>query len=141
MASNTKKIEGQDMPSLGFTTSPQEIVVDGISGPGAANRMVIVTGLAQLPGLAGQADFTTWVGPEFEPGQFRRAIATASVTAFGDLAPVAGTTPAPAAMHISAVEAELDDESGRVVLRITASGVAPKGLAGISYQVLIFAAV
>ena len=120
------------MPSLGFTTSPQEIVVDGISGPGAANRMVIVTGLAQLPGLAGQADFTTWVGPEFEPGQFRRAIATASVTAFGDLAPVAGTTPAPAAMHISAVEAEL---------RITASGVAPKGLAGISYQVLIFAAV
>ena len=103
----------------------QSVAVEGISGPNGADRMYITTGVARFtaPGPAGDV-YATLLEPTLEPGQFRRAIATASAEAAGG------------PFTIADVQADWDDESGMVELRFTAQ----YDVTAIAFNVLTFAA-
>jgi len=97
-----------------------------IAGPDGANRLYTVAG--QLPNLWFQADsltnsddqrtqkFTVLLGPVLTRKQFVRAIATASVVSTS----VTLNSPPPSEFGwgLSLVDADWDDESGRVELRV-----------------------
>jgi hypothetical protein len=91
-----------------------------VAGPDGANRLYTITGAATV-GVnvsAGQTQTQTWtflVGPTFTRGQFYRAIGTASVSS---QSAILQTTSGNFVLAISSVEADLDDESGRVEVRV-----------------------
>ncbi len=121
-----------------------------VAGPDDANRLFIIDGqfdaqvLAQA-GVQKKETFATLVGPVFTSKQFRRAIATASLTKTG-LTTVA-TTGSSGVWMILSVDADWDDESGQVELRIeteVACNGAPSAelyIAGVGFHVTILAAV
>jgi hypothetical protein len=88
-----------------------------VSGPGNANRLFIIDGTAAFtltpgPGQNSVSDTLSFtVGPTLQTGQFIRAIAT------GSLASIANEGLANNAQWaVDQVDADFDDESGRVVV-------------------------
>jgi hypothetical protein len=125
----------------------QSVVVEGLTGPDGANRMFITSGHAidltsTDPGPT--QEFSGFIEPVLSSGQFRRAIAIASPV---DIAveQESGTAPNPpplvsARLSIDAVEADWDDESGKVQLRFSTTGVGGS-LFRVAFQVITFAQV
>ena len=117
-----------------------------VAGPDGANRLFTVMGLISRQVFASGSErretFTALVGPVFTRQQFIRAICTASIprTSFG-----AHTAPGDYRWGITSNEADWDDESGQVELRIEVS-VFSNGtnnfaqIDGLSFQVTILAA-
>ncbi|HEX6473649.1 MAG TPA: hypothetical protein VF114_01015, partial [Candidatus Limnocylindria bacterium] len=69
------------MPSMALDGQPQPLTIDGIDGPGGSTQMHITTGGATLWNLApAPVVYTAALKPELQPGQFRRAVATAGIT-------------------------------------------------------------
>lgn len=102
------------------TTSGEQVVEAVVAGPDGANRLYTITGAASVAinVSAGQTQTQTWtflVGPTFTRGQFYRAIGTASVSS---QSAILQTTSGSFVLAISSVEADLDDESGRVEVRV-----------------------
>lgn len=130
------------------TASVQEIEV-GITGPGDARRMIIVTGLAnvnlEIPlaapsgGIEGDAKetFTLHVGPSLTSGEFVRGIATASPTSIElKQMPAYGGAPG-GKWWIADADADFDDEAGMTELRIEA-GVHSLGFQWLAVHQLAF---
>ncbi|WP_173921742.1 hypothetical protein [Agromyces sp. Marseille-P2726] len=130
---------------------PQEMQVTavqgvkfGILGDGAAQWTVHIIngfghlGLSATGGSANQT-FTTLVGPTLAQAQFIRAIATASLASVGQSVD-AGT----ARWNITGVDADHDDETGRVQLSVDAEvsngANATATLESIAFQVTIIQA-
>lgn len=105
--------------------NPQQIEAV-VAGPDDANRLFVIDGqfdgavsaFAQGPGFVTQKEtFSVLVGPALTRKQFCGTIATASL-AKTNLS--ISTTPASYGWQISNVDADWDDESGQVELRIEA---------------------
>jgi hypothetical protein len=100
-------------------TTGEQVLEAVVAGPDGANRLYTVTGAATI-GInvtAGQQQTQTWtflVGPTFTREQFYRAIGTASVSS---QSAVLQTTSGNFVLTVSSVEADWDDESGRVEVR------------------------
>jgi hypothetical protein len=117
-----------------------EIVV---AGPAPANRMYIIDGTAVFtltpgPGAQRVNDSLTFpIGPTLQPGQFVRAIATAS------LASIANQGLANFALWAAdEVDADFEDESGRVIFTAKlVVGDTDGFLMRIGFQVNVLAAV
>ena len=92
-----------------------------MSGPDGANRLFICTGTADVKLSLGRNQeqitetWTFFIGPPLKRTQFYRAIATASVSlqTMDILGAPAGFT-----AHVCSVEADWDDESERVEMRV-----------------------
>lgn len=88
-----------------------------VAGPGQANRMFIVDGTAAFtltPGNGNNEARDTLrfaVGPTLAEGQFVRAIATASLASISNQGLANG-----AHWAVDSVDADFDDESGRVIV-------------------------
>lgn len=124
-----------------------------VAGPDGANRLFTVTGQLNV-GLnvfsqgAGQVQqketFTVLIGPVFTRQQFFRAIGTASLA--NTSVTLQSAPPSSASWSITGIDADWDDESGHVELRVevslTASGQNNfAGIGGLAFQVTILAAV
>ena len=123
----------------------QSVVVEGLTGPDGANRMFITSGHAvdltsTDPGPT--QEFAGLIEPVLNPGQFRRAIAMASpVDIAVEQEPATAANPAPlvsARLSIDSVEADWDDETGKVQLRFSTTGVGGS-LFRVAFQVITFA--
>ncbi len=122
-----------------------------VAGPDGANRLFAVTGQLDVslnafsnnPTQQTQT-FTVLIGPVLTRQQFFRAICTASLakTRFRVQNP-----PVEYALEVASSDADWDDESGQVELRIEASvsanggGNNLAGINGFAFQVTILAAV
>jgi hypothetical protein len=135
----------------GFSQIQQMEVV--VAGPEDANRLFIINGQfdynlnvggwASGWGTPVKETFSMWVGPMLTRKQFVRAIATASLAKIVILGPNTGA--AGAQWYIMDVDADWDDESERVELRIEAQVYASgsggtANILGFSFQVNILAA-
>ena len=100
-------------------------VVETVVGGGAdgANRLITVGGAANtdfvvsLSGTTGKTQSETFiflVGPQLTPGQFHKAIVTAFPSAWG----FSGQSLVDAQCHIVSMDADWDDESQRVEVRV-----------------------
>jgi hypothetical protein len=102
-------------------TTGEQVLEAVVSGPDGANRLFICTGIANVQMSLGrdQGEITeTWtffVGPTLTRGQFYRAIGMASVSlqTMDILGAPAGFT-----IQIVSVEADWDDESEKVEVRV-----------------------
>jgi len=123
--------------------NPQQIAAV-VSGPDGANRLYALTGIAKIlnsaSGVTQTEIFTFLIGPARTRQQFVKAIATASlnhVVLAGQTLPVTGT------WRVTFVDADRDDESGQVEVRVevqvSASGGNISEVEGIGYQVTILA--
>ena len=137
------------------TLTSQQTLEAQVTGPGGATRVIIVTGLATcslntaVPSPGGgfgtqQGTFSAHVGPTLTVAQFRRAVATVSLTSLSATGSV--TTHSWA---ITDVDASFDDDEGRVELefdvQVTVQGPPMPGftqvmLASVGFQVTILAA-
>ena len=126
-------------------TTGEHVLEAVIAGPDEANRLFTITGAASvqifLPG--GQPKTETWtflVGPTLTRRQFCRAIGTASVS-FQNLN--VQTAPFSFQVAINSVEADWDDESERVEVRVevflTANAGVSMSISQIRYWVTILA--
>jgi hypothetical protein len=127
-------------------TTGEQVLEAVVAGPDGANRLYTVTGAAGV-GInvsGGQQQTQTWtflVGPTFARGQFYRAIATASVSS---QSAILQTTSGNFAIVVSSVEADWDDESGRVEVRVevylsSSTGGPQLGVNQLRYWVTILA--
>jgi hypothetical protein len=138
--------------------SSQTVEMHGIDGPNGADRVFITNGIASLVGTTGsEQTYTGLIDPTLQPGQFRRAIAHAAWSAMeaivsyqsmpgmvnpdGTMNPGTVIPTGGGRWLITAAEADWDDESGRIELRVTATGTQPQSLAlQVAFQVMTFAA-
>jgi hypothetical protein len=103
------------------TTSGEQILEAVVAGPDGANRLFNVTGAANLEvSASGDRDpinptWTFLVGPTLTHEQFHRAIASASVASQGVSK---RGVPSDYIVQINSVEANWDDESERVEVRV-----------------------
>ena len=127
-----------------------------VAGPDDANRLFIINGqfecylqaFSQGPNYISQKEiFTVLIGPVFTKKQFVQANATASLTktGFQTTAGAAGGTSS-SSWQILGVDADWDDESGQVELRIEAQVVCYGAsqnatISGFAFHVTILAAV
>src|SRR5688500_10964564 len=115
-----------------------------VSGPDNANRLFVFTGGAPVnfsggPSQPNRETYTFLIGPKLTRGQFVGAIAAASITKWAwqtiDAAPSDG------AFNIELAEADWDDESQqvevRVELRILTHGSAYGTIQQVSYHVTL----
>ena len=110
-------------------TSGEQVLEAVVAGPDGANRLFTCVGLANVPIYVsgGQQKTETWtflIGPTLTRSQFYRAIGTASV-AFQDVIlvppPIGLGSSGSFTVNINSVEADWDDESGRVEVRVELS--------------------
>jgi hypothetical protein len=102
-------------------TTGAQVLEAGVSGPEGANRLFICTGIANVKMSLGRNQeqitetWTFFVGPPLTRTQFHRAIGTASVSlqTMDILGAPAGFT-----VQVVSVEADWDDESERVEVRV-----------------------
>jgi hypothetical protein len=102
-------------------TIGEQVIEAAVSGPDGANRLFICTGVAEVQmSLSRHQDqitetWTFFVGPALSRGQFYRAIGNASVSfqAMDILGAPAGFK-----VQIVSAEADWDDESERVEMRV-----------------------
>jgi len=130
--------------------SQQTVLVEGLTGPNGADRLFITTGFAQLmgggPSGAPQA-FSGLIEPTLTAGQFRRAIATAAPATLSvnqmTIPPIGATQRVYARWAVNAVEADWDDESGKIELRFETTTNADTALSAqverLAFQVMVFA--
>jgi hypothetical protein len=131
----------------------EQILEAQVAGPAGANRLFTTTGFAQFAliartAAAGAPDqrtgtFFVNVGPQLTVQQFRKAIATASLAAVGTNGNVGLNS-----YQISNVDADFDEESGRVRVEFDVMVIVNGPAAGIEssassvgIQVTILAAV
>ena len=125
-----------------------------VAGPDDVNRLVIIDGqfdillrtVSQGNPASQKEIFNDLVGPVFTRKQFTQANATASFTKTHLSTLSATAIPFSATWQILAVDADWDDESGQVELRIEAqvdcNGVGQSAsIAGFTFHVTILAAV
>lgn len=126
-------------------TTGEQVLEAVVAGPDGANRLYTVTGAATVSIFVSsqQQQTQTWtflVGPTFTRGQLFRAIASGSVSAQNVNIQ---TAPGSFQANISSVEADWDDESGRVEVRVevflSASGGASANINQLRYWVTILA--
>ena len=123
----------------------EQVLEAVVAGPDGANRLFTITGAANvsISVSGGQRQTQTWtflVGPAFSRGQFYRAIGEASVSS--QIVNIQ-TAPGSFQVQINSVEADWDDESGRVEVRVeifvtVGAGIAA-GVSQIRYWVTILA--
>jgi len=102
-------------------TTGEQVLEAVVSGPDRANRLFICTGIANVQMSLGRNQeqitetWTFFVGPNLTRTQFYRAIGTASVSfqTMDILGAPAGFT-----VQIVSIEADWDDESERVEVRV-----------------------
>ena len=102
-------------------TTGEQVLEAVVSGPDRANRLFICTGIANVQMSLGRDQeqitetWTFFVGPNLTRTQFYRAIGTASVSfqTMDILGAPAGFT-----VQIVSIEADWDDESERVEVRV-----------------------
>ena len=102
-------------------TIGEQVLEAVVSGPDRANRLFICTGIANVQMSLGRNQeqitetWTFFVGPNLTRTQFYRAIGTASVSfqTMDILGAPAGFT-----VQIVSIEADWDDESERVEVRV-----------------------
>jgi hypothetical protein len=102
-------------------TIEEQVLEAAVSGPDGANRLFTCTGVANVQMSLGRKQgqitetWTFFVGPTLTRAQFYRAIGTASISlqTMDILGAPAGFT-----VHIVSVEADWDDESERVEVRV-----------------------
>ncbi|MGC2352029.1 MAG: hypothetical protein WA496_01400 [Candidatus Udaeobacter sp.] len=118
-------------------TTGEQVLEAVVAGPDEANRLFTVTGAANvnIATSGGQQQvqtFTFLVGPAFTRQQFYRAIGAASVSSqFVNVQ----TAPGSFQVQINSVEADWDDESGRVEVRVELFLSASGGINNVSiYQ-------
>jgi hypothetical protein len=129
-------------------TNLQKIEFDITTAEGPS-RMTIVSGILPVPGVPAQSgsagfesrDFSVsaLVDPTLTPGQFRRATATA---ALAGLDTGVSASQSFARYSIKNVEASLDDESGRIEIRVDGEEGVSNGSAavtGLTFQVTTLA--
>jgi hypothetical protein len=117
-------------------TNIQKMEFDVTTAEGPS-RVTVVTGI--IPGGPGafsnsnsfssqSLSMTALVDPTLTPGQFRKATATAALATTA-----ANTSAAPSSFQFSVdgVEASLDDETGRIELRVDATAGVSNGNASI----------
>src|SRR5947208_15410195 len=116
------------------TTIGEQVLEAVIAGPDEANRLFTITGAANIliSVTGGQQKTETWtflVGPAFTRGQLYRAIGTASVSN-----QIVNVQSAPGfyQVNITSVEADWDDESGRVEVRVEISLSANAGISNVN---------
>jgi hypothetical protein len=106
--------------------NPQQLEVS-VAGPGDANHLYVCSGLARgsfglnVPPGQSQSASETWqflVGPQFDAGAFRRAIATASFAGLFESDPAG---PSNVSWTIQMVIADFDDDSGKVRVSVTSN--------------------
>ena len=105
----------------------EQVLEAVVAGPDEANRLFTITGAANV-GISvseNQQKTETWtflVGPTFRRGQFYRAIGAALVSSqlvYVNPPPPMGTgCTGSFQVQINSVEADWDDESGRVEVRV-----------------------
>ena len=119
-----------------------------VSGPDNANRLFVVTGIApanlSVSNATRTETFTFLIGPTLTRRQFIRAIATASLNRIG--LSTSGGGPGVVInsnWSINFVDADWDDESGQVEVRVevsvTSAPVTSAIVAGIGFQATILA--
>ena len=120
------------------STTGEQVVEAVVAGPDEANRLFTITGTANV-GIfvsANQQKTETWtflVGPAFTRGQLYRAIGVASVSSqFVNVQ----TAPGSFQVQINSVEADWDDESGRVEVRVEIFVSANAGISSVSINQL-----
>ena len=102
-------------------TTGEQVLEAVVSGPDGANRLFICTGTANVQLSLGRNQeritetWTFFVGPNLTRAQFYRAIGTASVSF--QIMDILGA-PAGFTVQIVSVEADWDDESERVEVRV-----------------------
>ena len=124
-----------------------------IQGPDGANRMIICTGRLRTylnaasstaTGLTQRETFTALVDPQLEAGQFKRAVVVASLAEirYFDSDP---STADSVQWSIEQAQADFDDESGKVELRVSLAinlwGIISAEIQSVSFQVTTIAAV
>ena len=126
-------------------TFGEQVLEAVVAGPDGANRLFTITRAANvsISVSGGQQQTQTWtflVGPAFSGGQFYRAIGEASVSS--QIVNIQ-TAPGSFQVQINSVEADWDDESGRVEVRVevflSASAGATANIIGLRYWVTILA--
>ena len=127
-------------------TTGEQVLEAVVAGPDGANRLYTVTGAAgvAINVSGGQQQTQTWtflVGSTFTRGQFYRAIGTASVSS---QSAILQTTSGSFVLAVSSVEADWDDESGRVEVRVevylsSSTGGPRLGINQLRYWVTILA--
>jgi len=138
------------MPTAATIQSEQTFQV-GVTGPGDIRKMHVVSGLAQagLTALASNAGgnvtvqrtFAAAVGPTLTAAEYRRSTAVVALTAL-NLTESGGAF---ASWAITDVDADLDDETGRVKLQFDlqvtiqtpAATMSTVAIAGVSFQIFI----
>jgi hypothetical protein len=117
-----------------------------VAGPDSADRQITITGSANVFSSVNANQqktetFTFLVGPVLTRKQFHRAIGTASV---GSQFLTIQTVPTNYQVTINSVEADWDDESGRVEVRVeialnAGAGISQFGLNQLRYYVTVLA--
>ena len=116
-----------------------------VNGPEDANRLFICAGAAQLlPPLVpplnratptGTTTFTFLIGPQMTRRQFVRAIASGAISR----CPLQSTYE----IHIASMDADFDDESGQVEVRVEFTMSQPSGspqyIIAVAYNVSVLA--
>ena len=126
-------------------TAGEQVLEVVVSGPDDANRLLTISGSANV-GVSvtgGQQKTEIWtflVGPAFTRRQFHRALATAALSSQKQNVQ---TAPASFEIVINSVDADWDDETGRVEVRVevysTASASMTASVTQMSYWVAILA--
>jgi hypothetical protein len=139
---------------LGATILSKQMVHMTVSGPDDINAMFIATGLAQVPngriidndGASPAAELSYSIlleEPRLNPGQFRRAIATAALAWINFMTTAQVGVGSGGSLGITSVDADWDDETGLIELRFelhVGAARAELETARVSFQVIILAA-
>ena len=118
-----------------------------VSGPDGANRLFVVTGIApanlSVSNATRTETFTFLIGPTLTRRQFIRAIATASLIRVGLTTSGGPGVGINCNWLINFVDADWDDESGQVEVRVevtvTSAPVTSAIVAGIRFQATVLA--
>lgn len=118
-----------------------------VSGPDTANRLLTISGQftqqVTVNGLANSSvensdSFSVLVGPVLTHNQFFKAIATGSLA---QISYYSSAVPSNSFWSIDSIDADWDDESGQVELRIDVSieafGPGSTSVVGLNFQVTI----
>jgi hypothetical protein len=139
--------------AIAATLISAQTVEAQVAGPDGANRLFVTTGLAQFAPLIAasaaadtvvtqQTTFFVEVGPPLTIQQFRKAIATASLSSVSTRSSAVSNT-----WTITDVDADFDDEAGRVRVEfdVKVEVVGPVGsttaVSSVGIQVTILAAI
>jgi hypothetical protein len=107
------------------------LMIEGITGPDGADRMYITVGVASTLPTKEEMDWTGLIDPALLPGQYRRSIVSASLSMIGAEGAVSSGV-----ANVLNAEADWDDESQRVELRLTTVG----DVYGVAFHVVTLAA-